>query len=56
MQGLVTQLEIAAEKEVNALERIAQSKRGKAAKAKQARVDVARCLNLAVEAGAYSFK
>ena len=53
MQGLVTQLEIAAEKEVNALERIAQSKRGEATKAKQARVDdVARCLNLAVEAGA----
>ena len=53
MQGLVTQLEIAAENEVNALERIAQSKRGEAAKAKQARVDdVARCLNLAVEAGA----
>ena len=45
-------MEIAAEKEVNALERIAQSKRGEAAKAKQAKVDdVARCLNLAVEAG-----
>ena len=57
MQGLVTRLEIAAEKEVNAFERIAQSKRGEAAKAKQARVDdVARCLNLAVEAGADSFK
>ena len=53
MQGLVTQLEIAAEKEVNALEQIAQSKRGEATKAKQARADdVARCLNLAVEAGA----
>ena len=53
MQGLVTQLEIAAENEVNALERIAQSKRGKATKAKQARADdVARCLNLAVEVGA----
>jgi len=53
MQGLVTQLEMAAEKEVNALERIAQSKRGEATKAKQARVDdVARCLNLAMEARA----
>ena len=51
MQGLVTQLDIATEKEVNALEQIAQSKRGEAAKAKQARVDdVARCLNLAMEA------
>jgi len=53
MQGLVTQLEIAAENEVNALERIAQSKRGEATKAKQARADdVARCLSLAIEAGA----
>ena len=51
MQGLVTQLEIAAENKVNALVRIAQSKRGEATKAKQARVDdVSRCLNLAVEA------
>jgi len=53
VQGLVTQLEIAVEKEVNALEQIAQSKRGEATKAKQARADdVARCLNLVVEAGA----
>jgi len=44
---------MAAEKEVNALERIAQIKRGEAIKAKQARADdVARCLNLVVEARA----
>ena len=53
MQGLVTQLEIAAENEVNALERIAHSKIGEATKAKQARTDdVARCLSLAIEARA----
>jgi len=33
-------LEIAAKKKVNALERIAQSKRGEATKAKQAKVDM----------------
>ena len=47
MQGLVTQLEIAAEKEVCALKEIAHSKRGEVSQAKQAIVDdVARCLNL----------
>jgi predicted dinucleotide-utilizing enzyme len=53
MQGLVTQLEIAANKEVKALKEISQAKRGEVSQAKITKIDdVARCLNLAVEAGA----
>jgi len=44
-------LEIASEKEVRILKEISESKRGQASQAKQAKIDdVARCLNLAVEA------
>jgi hypothetical protein len=54
MQGLITQLENAADKEVKALKEISQSKKGKVSQAKQAKIDdVARCLNMAVEAGAH---
>ena len=53
MHRLVTQLEIAADKEVSALKEISQSKRGEVSQTKQAKIDdVARCLNLAVEARA----
>jgi hypothetical protein len=53
MQGLVSPLEIATDKEVSALKEIAQTKKGEASQAKQARVDdVQRCLNMVVEARA----
>ena len=53
MQGLVTQLEFASDKKVKTLKEISKSKRGQACQVKQVELeDVARCLRLAVEAGA----